>query len=111
MGCEEWHGRIYSDVPFGLLIKETVTMKGTLTYMYCNCCGHRPDTGEPMNVYRRYWECDDGWTLAALCPSCWDEDFSHAKPKPGDYAYEDSRDDIVTGDPMEHIDIDPMEII
>lgn len=81
------------------------------THQYCNCCGAIPSEGSPLNVFRRYWESDDGWLLAALCPGCWEEDFKHARPVPGDYAYREHRQDIVTGDPNQHTDLDPMELL
>jgi hypothetical protein len=60
------------------------------SFNYCGICGHEPRTSacEP-NYVRRYWCPDDGWCIQALCRHCW-ADYGSCKPKPSDYAYQDS---------------------
>lgn len=77
------------------------------TYNYCGICGHTPGdaiTDEP-NYLRRWWDCDDGWKIGALCSPCWD-DCQDDRPKPDDFAYDAARDDTCTGEP--NTDLDPL---
>jgi hypothetical protein len=55
---------------------------------YCNICGRMPGEQEESNYAPlRYWEPDDGWTIATLCSWCWREVWQD-KPKPTDFAYQ-----------------------
>lgn len=80
------------------------------TYNYCGICGHVPDSGpcDEPNWLRRWWDCDDGWKIGALCSPCW-SDAKDDRPKPDDYAYESARHDICTDEP--NTDEDPMIIL
>lgn len=61
-----------------------------LTYNYCLICGHQPDgKTSPMNDTHKFWDCDDGWKIGALCGYCWD-DVKDAQPKAEDYAYSEA---------------------
>jgi hypothetical protein len=72
------------------------------TWAMCRICGSQ--SSEEKNIGPiRFWEPDDGWTIAALCKYCY-EDFGQAKPKPSDFAYSNTNgvcDDIRTDeDPL-----------
>lgn len=49
---------------------------------YCGICG-AVDSIYPRAV--RWWDCDDGWRVGVLCPSCMDEARERG-PRPDDYA-------------------------
>jgi len=49
---------------------------------YCNICGDR-ESIVPRLV--RYWDPDDGWQAAVLCPACMDNARERG-PEPDDYA-------------------------
>ena len=55
----------------------------------CRICGHQPrEYYHDQNIGPvKFWDADDGWTIAALCPDCY-ADYGHDQPKPGDYAYD-----------------------
>ncbi len=59
------------------------------SYNYCAICGHTPSKAddEPNKSPVRFWDPDDGWKIATLCPHCI-EDYAQQTPKPTDYAYE-----------------------
>jgi hypothetical protein len=57
------------------------------TYQYCGICGHVPQTSEDEpNTIERWWDCDNGWKIGALCPGCKEEN-EGVEPDPEDYAY------------------------
>ena len=74
-----------------------------VSYQYCGVCGHVPKGNEEDPNYRsnraplRWWDCDDGWKIGALCHGCAcgmetktfgkQDAILDAQPKPGDYAY------------------------
>ena len=50
---------------------------------YCGVCG-ATETIVPEAV--SWWDCDDGWKVGVLCPSCTEYAETHP-PDPDDYAY------------------------
>lgn len=62
--------------------------KATISYCYCNICGYTPKTEKDCcNFVRKFWDCDDGWKIGALCVGCW-LDVKNDAPKKGDYAHD-----------------------
>lgn len=77
------------------------------SYNYCAICGHTPASSkESPNYVHRFWDCDDGWKIGALCQHCW-LDVEHEQPKPDDYAYANTNG---VADAVE-TDEDPLESI
>ena len=71
--------------------------------MYCNICG---DVDCELTV-RRYWDCDDGWTIGKLCSYCWD-DIKDCKPDPEDFAFEKAGEYYTESQPLDMEDLEEL---
>ena len=81
--------------------------KARISYVYCNICGHRPDSNdEPNRAPLRWWDCDDGWKIGTLCRWCAEEALQ-CEPKPTDFAYKRTNA-VCDNDPGEGTDEDPL---